>query len=76
MKTDVLYTKKNCYILIIMKNMLIHNSYKIEKIKIYWSKEHNSSSNFRKSYIFDKNFTNSAWTVFRLPFFNNLFEVI
>ena len=45
-------------------------------MKNYWPKEHNNSSNFTKPYIFDKNLTNSAGAVFRLPFFNNFFEVI
>ena len=37
-------------------------------MKNYWPKEHNNSSNFTKPYIFDKNLTNSAGAVFRLPF--------
>ena len=45
-------------------------------MKNYWPKEHDHLSNFKKTYIFDKNLTNSTWTVFRVPFFNNLFYVI
>ena len=47
-----------------------------QNVKNYWLKENNNSSNFTKSNIFDKNLANSAWTVFKPPFFDSLFEVI
>ena len=47
---------------------------KQQKIKNYWPKEHNNSSNFTKAYIFDKKpfYMDS----FQASIFNNLFEVI
>ena len=75
----MLYINKDSYVLII-KNMLIHVSqpiksilklevlkYKIKKDKKTTMK-HNNSKQFYKTLYF--------WTVFRLPFFNNFFEVI
>ena len=63
-----MYTNKSIYVL----------KYKIKssKIKNYWSKKHNNSGNLTKPYIFDKNFANFVWTVFRLPFLITFFEVI